>query len=681
MAPKKGTRAATAAARAKRTSQLPEEDPQLDINEDIEDRRIGNMNPDEAVLNNVDEEEDIPLAQRVQNSLEEQQHELERIERCHKIDLNRRRRVAREQRAAETARSNHQFAPEIDEEETLEDAVNLQTSQHPLVYEMDALAVYGGPRELNILPTEVFSERPFSLLSGREQLNAKIHSNIFNAVNNLPFFVTNSARDRAPFIDVHRLHYSSDPENTEAVYTHNHGDQRRTVLHIRISRHEDFLTGASTKQKLDILNTLARQQEFFTREDCCQVQEAIRLARDALTSAVAALSAGLVDNEMKREFRAHLDEWECLSREQQSILCSDQVWLMANSIPTSRIDIERQNEEQIRLVNHSLRSEITRLEQQIAQRDKRIADQEQQRFDNNLDPIGFQDNENNLLDMSMQGSHNTHILLKSEPLPHWDDFQPGTEDCKRLLTFVRKAINQRQDLQRSRWPRKLCHNIDSFWRLTRVNAMSADIKLSQAPEDWTDLTGEMMLAWLEFLMDKSKRNHQETPQTEFMSYLIGTKFEINWGEFDAHQNNTFIVKTVEVEFKWNHVLENVPESQANSEDFHKPFIKQFLKNLSHHGGSLGFKNDMSALIHNAVQDKKKFGQMIHTIQAIVREQLDRLSLSAKFFYQSSNKKPKSNTWRWDDDNKSFFQSKAQREVITVQRLQQLFILQAGETQG
>ena len=653
-------------------TQPPSEESKSSSYEPPEARMIGNIAPNEDNIFDEEEEDEAPFAERVRLSLIEQKAELEAAERKEKVRIKQQQRIANETRIAQEARENNQFAPEVITEIIPADEEGITLSRHPLVYEPNALAVYGGPREENNLPVELFSERPLSRLSASERLNASIHSNIFNVINGLDFFVTNPDRERHFFIEVHRFRYSTNPVDTDAILIHNHGEQQRTVLNPRLSRRDDILNGASKKQQLDIINTLARQQEFFKREDCCECIDVIRAAEEATSQACIHIIAGAVDPEIRREFRAHLEEWSCLNVDQQTIICPSQIWNMAREVQHTTQELHQMHSEQNRVSHHTLLSHITQLEQQLQTQKDLLQSQAQQlsqqetslrsmnqrniMFPNEQNPIGLQnmlDEDPNFMDMSMQGSsRNHHILVKAEPLPNFDDFQPGSEDCKRVLMFVRRAINLKQDLQRDGWPRRLQHNIDTYWRLTREQSMTQDIKLANAPTKWQDLTPEMMLTWLEILMDKQTKNDLKT---EFLSHLYGTKFEINWMEFENATANSFIAMSSDLEFKWNHVLENTPNEEGDTDEFHKPYIKAVMGKLSHQGGSLAFRNDMCALIHKATQDKKRFQDVLHAIQVVVREQLEQLQTSAKFFTQSSQKKKSS--WGWDDNDKSSFNPK------------------------
>ena len=59
----------------------------------------------------------------------------------------------------------------------------------------------------------------------------------------------------------------------------------------------------------------------------------------------------------------------------------------------------------------------------------------------------FPQEENNFLDMSMNNDKGiTNVLVAPEKLPTIETFVPGAEDNRQLLTFVRRAINNGQNL-------------------------------------------------------------------------------------------------------------------------------------------------------------------------------------------------------------------------------------------
>ena len=108
MAPKRGK----SKGQHKQTQPLSEES-KTSSYEPPEARRIGNLIPNEETLQEEEEEDEAPFAERVRLSLIGQKAELEAAERKEKIRIKQQQRIANETRIAQEARENNQFAPEV----------------------------------------------------------------------------------------------------------------------------------------------------------------------------------------------------------------------------------------------------------------------------------------------------------------------------------------------------------------------------------------------------------------------------------------------------------------------------------------------------------------------------------------------------------------------------------------
>ena len=236
-----------------------------------------------------------------------------------------------------------------------------------------------------------------------------------------------------------------------------------------------------------------------------------------------------------------------------------------------------------------------------------------------------QEEPNPFLELSMNPG-GTNLLVTREPLPTFNEFEPGKHSNRLLCKFVSNAIRNGQPLEIERWPLQLRNKITGAYNvyLWIAQADSNSTVLTTLPAKWEQLTPEELQEWLFSLLDdEDASENSDNPYKRFAQEL-GEGIVIKWDYKGNPYHNPFHIRCQSILGAWNRIKPKFPNG-TNLEERERFTSKLFLRNLRHSGCGSKFTGQMKTSISILMPNPTMLEETVRVIQQYVIQMMRQIA--------------------------------------------------------